>query len=185
MFDSSNSKFISIDDLVQYEASNSVSPSIIDGFTNESAALVAYLQTQAHAESVSNVSKTFLLITSDHKQVLGFFSIAMSSIQRNVIRAHGMPYMTVPAALIGRLGRSLNHVGCGIGELLLFESFKNVVSIAQYIGVKVILTDAKDTNAQDFYQSYGFKPVRQQATGVFPFKLYLSLDTAKEAVASY
>ncbi|MGE3610460.1 MAG: GNAT family N-acetyltransferase [Bacteriovoracaceae bacterium] len=185
MFDSTNSKFVSIENLISYEQEQNISPSALTNFQNESRALVDFLNNQSHAESVLSVSKTFLLVTLDYKEVLGFFSISTNSIDRNGIRYHGMPYPDVPAALIGRLGRSSKHVKQGIGELLLFESLKNIVSISDLIGIKVIITDAKDNKAQDFYMKYGFKAVRGQTAGQFPFKLYLIIDTAKEAVAKY
>lgn len=185
MFDASNSKFVSIEDFVDFEQQNQVSPSVLSKFKNESSALVNYLTGQAHTESKLSVSKTFVLVTLNYSEVLGFFSISTTSIHRQDFRSHGMPYLIVPAALIGRLGRNSNYLKKGIGEILLFESLKQIVSIADMIGIKVIVTDAKDQNAMKFYQRYGFKNVKNQVAGNFPFRMYLIIDTAKEAVANY
>lgn len=185
MFDSSNSKFISIEEL-NFIESMSGAPSIINAFQNEEHALVNFLLNQAYAESVANLSKTFLLVSLDLKTILGYFSISTDTVARNTIKVpHGTLYNTIPAALIGRLARDSRNRGTGIGEVLLFESFKNIVSISNLIGLKVIITDAKNATAKTFYESYGFKAVKGQTAGQFPFRLYLSVVDAKAAVAAY
>jgi hypothetical protein len=70
-------------------------------------------------------------------------------------------------------------------EILLFEALKQIVSISNLIGLKVILTDAKDARSQKFYESYGFKAVKQKVAESYPLKLYLLIDHAKAEVAAY
>lgn len=182
MFDAGNSQIISIDDFSSMEESVGA----IASFQNEATELVTFLQNQAYAESLANLSKTFLLISNDNKKLYGYFSVSTSAIDRKSFKApHGTTYPSVPAALIGRLGRDLNAKGQGVGEILLFEALKQIVSISNFIGLKVILTDAKDNKAQAFYESYGFKAIKGQQAGVRPFKLYLLIDVAKHAVANY
>ena len=182
MIDGINSNFISIDDFHPLE----VSASAITNFKNESGELVKFLNQQSFAESLANLSKTFLLTSNDQKIIYGYFSISTSVIERKSFRApHGTSYSIVPAALIGRLCRDLNFKGQGIGEILLFEALKQIVSISNLIGLKVVLTDAKDTWAQNFYETYGFKIVKGQVKGSYPVKLYLLVDSAKIAVAAY
>jgi predicted GNAT family N-acyltransferase len=181
MINGANSKFISIDDfhLVQDAVS------IIANFKNEAPGLVKFLREQAHAESMANLSKTFLLVAENNKIILGYFSISTSVVDRKQVKTpHGTTYSCVPSALIGRLARDLKTKGQGVGEILLFEALKNIVSISSLIGLKFILTDAKEIKARGFYESYGFKVIKGQEEK-YPLKLYLPLDLAKVAIATY
>ncbi len=106
MVDGNNSKFISIDDFhLMMDAI-----SILANFKNEAPELVVFLNKQAHAESMANLSKTFLLLTNDEKKILGYFSISTSEIARKVVKAsHGTTYANVPSALIGRLALAFQY----------------------------------------------------------------------------
>jgi predicted GNAT family N-acyltransferase len=182
MVDGNNSRFISIDDFHLIVDAISV----LANFKNEAPELVTFLNKQAHAESMANLSKTFLLITNDQKKVHGYFSISTSEIARKVVKApHGTTYSNVPSALIGRLARDIDSKGHGVGEVLLFEALKQIVSISNLIGLKFILTDAKNNKAQSFYESYGFKAIKGQVEGQYPLKLYLPIDFAKTTIANY
>jgi hypothetical protein len=61
MFDAGNSKIVSIDDFSSMEESVGA----IASFKNEATELVTFLQNQAYAESLANLSKTFLLISGE------------------------------------------------------------------------------------------------------------------------
>ena len=67
----------------------------------------------------------------------------------------------------------------------LLKNGVGILSLSNLIGLKVIITDAKNVTAKGFYESYGFKAVKGQAAGQFPFRLYLSVVDAKAAVAAY
>ncbi len=83
MFDAGNSKILSIDDISSMEESVSA----IASFKNEATELVTFLQNQAYAESLANLSKTFLLISNDHKKLYGYFSVSTSGIDRKSFKA--------------------------------------------------------------------------------------------------
>ena len=181
MINGMNSKFIAIEDF--YLSQDAVA--VIANFRNEAPELIKFLREQGYAESLANLSKTFLLVSEDKKKIWGYFSISTSIIDRKQIKApHGTTYPSVPAALIGRLARDLDVRGQRVGESLLFEALKNIVSISSLIGLKFILTDAKDMKARSFYESYGFKVIKG-TNEKYPLKLYLPIDIAKVAVASY
>jgi GNAT superfamily N-acetyltransferase len=60
----------------------------------------------------------------------------------------------VPAALPGRLAVSLDYQGKGLGGVLLSDAVLRTARAE--LGVFTLLVDAKDENAQRFYEHYGF-----------------------------
>jgi GNAT superfamily N-acetyltransferase len=66
-------------------------------------------------------------------------------------------YGAVPAALIERLARGERVRGQGIGELLLADAIRRVLSASRLITVFALVVDAKDDHAVAFDQGFGFR----------------------------
>jgi len=80
-------------------------------------------------------------------------------------------YPTVPAVLIGWLGRHSDHVGQGLGEALLFDAIETLATAP--IGAHAIFADAIDDQAANVYVAFGFAPLVRR-----PRTLYLPVATA-------
>jgi hypothetical protein len=108
-------------------------------------------------------------------QVAGFYTLSSSNVPLSEVPerlAKKLPrYPTVPAVLIGWLGRHSDYAGVGLGEVLLFDAVRTVASAA--IGVHAIFADAIDDKAVAFYESFDFV-----ALVVRPRTLYLPMTTA-------
>src|SRR3546814_8343074 len=63
-------------------------------------------------------------------------------------------YPTVPAVLIGWLGRDQSYAGFGLGEALLFDAIKTIAEAP--IGAHAIFADAIDEKAAAFYAAFRF-----------------------------
>lgn len=108
-------------------------------------------------------------------RVAGFYTLSSSNVPLNDVPetlAKKLPhYPTVPAVLIGWLGRHSEYTGRGLGEVLLFDAIKTVATAP--IGAHAIFADAIDDKAASFYAAFGFEPLIER-----PRTLYLSVATA-------
>jgi ribosomal protein S18 acetylase RimI-like enzyme len=108
-------------------------------------------------------------------RVAGFYTLSSSNVPLNQVPsalATQLPrYPTVPAVLIGWLGRHSDFGGLGLGEALLFDAIKTVEMAL--IGAHAIFADAIDDKAASFYEAFGFAPLVTR-----PQTLYLPMATA-------
>lgn len=105
-------------------------------------------------------------------QLAGFYTLSASNVPLLDIPpdlARRLPrYPSVPAVLIGWLARHLDFAGAGVGELLLTDAIRTIVTAP--IGAHAVFADAIDEHAAAFYASFGFTPLLER-----PQTLYLPL----------
>lgn len=113
-------------------------------------------------------------------RVAGFYTLSSSNVPLNEIPeplAKKLPrYPSVPAVLIGWLGRHSDYAGQGLGEALLFDATKTVATSP--IGAHAIFADAVDDKAASFYAAFGFVPLVDR-----PRTLYLPVATAQRLLS--
>lgn len=85
-------------------------------------------------------------------------------------------YPTVPAVLVGWLGRDQSYAGLGLGEALLFDAIRTVAEAP--IGAHAIFADAIDGKAAAFYAAFGFTALSDR-----PNTLYLPVATAERLLS--
>jgi hypothetical protein len=61
--------------------------------------------------------------------------------------------------------------------LLLVDALKRIVDVSENVGVTLILVDAKDDKAANFYRHFGFASLPDT-----PLRLALPVTTAKQAL---
>jgi predicted GNAT family N-acyltransferase len=115
--------------------------------------------------------------------VVGYYCISTASVEYTALpnklkRERGQPSQT-PLAIIGRLARDVRYRGTGLGQDLLFDAFKRIISVSETIGMRCVLVHAIDDKALAFYKQYGFVEAP-----VSPRTLYLPLETAIAAVSA-
>jgi ribosomal protein S18 acetylase RimI-like enzyme len=108
-------------------------------------------------------------------RLAGFYTLSSSYVPLNEVPeapAKKLPrYPSVPAVLIGWLGRHADYSGQRLGEALLFDAIRTVATAP--IGAHAIFADAIDDKAASFYASFGFVPLIER-----PRTLYLPVATA-------
>jgi ribosomal protein S18 acetylase RimI-like enzyme len=119
----------------------------------------------------------FLACDIAAERVAGFYTLSSSNVPLNEVPealARKLPrYPTVPAVLIGWLGRHVDYAGLGLGEALLFDAIRTVA--AAPVGAHAVFADAIDDGAAAFYRAFGFLPLVTR-----PRTLYLPLAIALE-----
>jgi predicted GNAT family N-acyltransferase len=118
-----------------------------------------YIRTQAGQDTKKNLAAVFVL-TPDGSTIAGYYTLSQFSVELDEIPDMIAKKLTrlsdIPATLIGRLARSRNFYGKGVGELLLMDALHRALVNSKEIASWAVIVDAKDDNASRFYAQYGF-----------------------------
>jgi len=154
------------------------------GFTCGVPALDDFFRRHAFGNHRRGLGRTFVLhgIPPGQPSILGFYTLSMAVIEgRTVPRElrHGLPRYPLPVALIGRLAVHQDVHGQGIGEFLLGDALRRILSGAETVGCFGVIVDAKDEGARRFYEHYGFVDLDER--GPYPRRMFIALETVRPA----
>jgi len=130
-------------------------------FSCEHEPLNRYLREQASQDIKKRVTAVYVL-TPDGKTIAGYYTLSQYAIDagelppETIQKLHFPRYDKLPATLLGRLARSQEFKGKGVGELLLMGALTRALDHSRNIASLVVVVDAKDEKAKAFYRSYGF-----------------------------
>ena len=139
-----------------------------------------WFRRRAGQDERRNIARVFVAVDSE-LGVVGFYSLNSFRLDFDELPeeiARKLPrYDGIPAAPIGRLARDIRVRGKGVGELLVADAVRRILSAAQSLAVFAIMVDAKDERAATFYESFGFRrfPLR-------PNRLFLLASSAVKAL---
>lgn len=140
-----------------------------------------WFRTRAGQDQRRRVAQVFVALSGE--RVVGFYSLSMFTLALDDLPnelARKLPrYDAIPAALIGRLARSRDARGTGLGGLLLADAVTRVLAATESVAAYAIVVDAKDEGGLKFYRSHGFIPLPSR-----PRRLFLLAETAAAAVKS-
>ncbi len=141
----------------------------------------AYFRMTVSQDVKRHYAQCFVLVEKETERLAGFYSLSATNIPLTEIPSdltRKLPrYPTVPAALIGWLGRDAGFRGQEIGAMLLRDAVVRVA--ASNIGVYALCADAIDDAAAGFYRRFLFTPFEGR-----PRSLFLPLTTALKAFES-
>ncbi|TXL20843.1 GNAT family N-acetyltransferase [Methylococcaceae bacterium HT5] len=116
-----------------------------------------YLQRFANQDQKRDLSRIHVL--AEEMRIIGYYSISS-----HAVLTHELPdkqrishYSATPFLLLGRLAVDKNFQQQGYGNALIFHAFKTTMEAAEKIGISGMVVDAKDENAANFYEKFGFK----------------------------
>lgn len=120
-------------------------------------------------------------MTPDGKTIAGYYTLSQYTIKTGdlppdlVQLLHLPKYDNLPATLLGRLARSKELKGRGLGELLLMGALKRALEHSRNIASVAVVVDAIDEHARAFYRRYGFIDVPNR-----PNRLFLPMKTVAQ-----
>lgn len=123
------------------------------------------------------LSRTYLAIDDATRQVGGYFSLTMASVDREdagkVPELERLPRFPVPAVLLARLAVDERIQGQGLGRYLFEEALGLTLTLARTgpARFRLLVTDAIDDRAVRFYAHFGLVPI----TDGFPCRMVLDL----------
>ena len=120
-----------------------------------------YLKNLASQAVEKNLAAVFIL-TPNGKSIAGYYTLSSYTVKLDEIPEEIARKLTrmpeVPATLIGRLARSIDLRGQGIGEILLVDALKKALQNSSHVASWAVIIDAKDEKAANFYKRFGFIP---------------------------
>jgi GNAT superfamily N-acetyltransferase len=153
-----------------------------DGFDCGSDPLNLFLKQTAWQHAERGISRTFVLVDEDApplKPVFGFFSLNLCQIKSETMPAAEAKRLPREAGAVrlGRLAVHLEHQGQGLGKMLVMGAMRKFMEIFRTAGGIGLFVDAKDANARQFYEKFGFIPIPPN-----DLELFLPVKTIEEAV---
>lgn len=116
-----------------------------------------------HGVTAAAVGSARPYVMTDAQQdgrVVGYHAMTASAVthEQATERAKaGMPRHPIPAVLLSRLAIDRTVQGLGVGAWLLRDVMLRTVTVAEEVGVRVLLVHAFDDNAQGFYKRHGLE----------------------------
>lgn len=144
-------------------------------FTTGHSRIDSYFREQVSQDVKRNYAACYVLIERASGKLAGAYTLSSHAIALTDIApelAKKLPrYPSVPAALIGWLGRDQSFAGAGVGSMLLYDAISRIAHAP--IGVHAICADAIDDAAAAFYLAHQFQPLVSR-----PQSFYLPMKTA-------
>jgi GNAT superfamily N-acetyltransferase len=109
-----------------------------------------------------NIGRTYVAVRLGEKQVLGYYTLASSSIPFQNLpepSARKLPRHPVPVILLARLAVDQSVQGQEWGEGLLIDAVHRGIGLSDALGIHAVEVDAIDQQARAFYEKYGFVPL--------------------------
>jgi predicted GNAT family N-acyltransferase len=150
----------------------------LSGFDCGIEGLNVWLNTQALRAQKSDTARTYVWTRPGDRRVAAYYSIAPTQVKRDEI-THGLAggVGMVPAYLLARLALDQSLRSQGLGSELLFDALDMIVCAARDAAGRLIVVDAIDDNAADFYRYHNFVPVKEN-----PLRLVMKVSTARKAL---
>lgn len=141
-----------------------------------------YLRKTARQHNEKGVSRTFVLVDTEKPgKILGFFTLAgCEVVATDLPSKYAKKYPDkAPAARLARLAVSVDRQRKGLGGIMMVEAMRRTLSVSENIGIIGFFVDAKNQDAREYYEQYGFIPLPDK-----PLTLFLPLATLAAAVES-
>jgi len=140
------------------------------------AAMNEFLHRYARQSHDAGGAKTFLAIdNADNTTVLGFYSLApgaLAYVDTPEMVRRGLARHDVPGFRLARLATQVRLQGKGVGGQLLAAAGRRCLRAAANVGGVMLIIDAKNERAADWYATYGAVPL-----AATPLTLVMSLAT--------
>ena len=144
------------------------------GFQCGELALDEYLRKYAVQQSAKGLSAVFVVVDSAQpRKILGFYTLSATHIGAEQLSAADrkkLPRYPIPCFRMGRLARSVDGRGAGLGAMLIGLAVDRCRNARTQVGAYALLVDAKSEKAKAFYQHYSFTAFTDS-----PMALYLPL----------
>lgn len=134
-----------------------------------------YLHKQANQDVKRKLSACFVIRDGQTDLIKGYYTLSNNSIPLEVIpdeirKKLPKSYKTIPTTLLGRLAIDHNYQGQGIGKLLLIDALKRSYELSKSIGSFAVIVDPLDSEAERFYEKYGFIKLPDSKKMFLPIK---------------
>jgi GNAT superfamily N-acetyltransferase len=146
-----------------------------DAFRCGAESLDNYLKTQASQDMRLKANAVFVLVEADApERIAGYFTLCACGLAPGAIpdeaRKHLPRYPQVSATLLGRLAVRVDLQGRGLGSVLLAEALRKAYENAAVVGSSMVVVDAIDERAANFYRAHGFLRLPESMRLILPLR---------------
>jgi predicted GNAT family N-acyltransferase len=147
-----------------------------NSFTCGVESLDRYLKSQAGQDMRRKANAVFILSeVGEPHRVLGYYTLCAMALSQGDVpeaaRKHVPRYPLVSTTLIGRLAVAKDRQGQRLGGVLLADALKRAFESASTVGSSMVIVDALDEAAADFYASHGFVRLPESLRLVLPMRV--------------
>jgi GNAT superfamily N-acetyltransferase len=132
------------------------------GFSCGEPTLDRYLNEQASQHHRDGIATTHVLLDDrDSTRILGFYTLSAAQLALADLDAADrkrLPRYPVPAARLARLAVASDERNKGFGALLIAHTVERCIRLRDELGIRLLVVDALNENAERFYRTYGFTP---------------------------
>lgn len=133
-----------------------------------------YLRRRATQDRRRNLTQIYVLVDSEAPTlVLGYYTLSAAQVEVNQLseaERRKLPRYPIPCFRMGRFAVQESTQGRGLGKQLLGCAVDRCLQARKEVAAYAIVVDAKDDNAQSFYEHFGFTRFSDK-----PLSLYLPL----------
>lgn len=141
-------------------------------------ALDRYLRERARKEMEQRIAAVWILYDEKDTRIAGYYTLSAIAVERSdlppTFTRRMARYDVYPATLIGRLAVDTEYRGQRLGGRLLLDALARALAASREVASVAVLTDAKNENAQSFYEHYGFVPLPNEQ---HQRRLFLPMET--------
>ncbi len=127
-------------------------------FSCSDEAVDLFLREKAMQDQLLGLGRTRVLFYSDKpSEIAGFYTLVMCPISQDSI-PNDKPKIKRPisAILLGQIGVDVKFQSKGLGNKLLFEAQATVFDIADKVGARAMVLDARTESLVSWYESHDF-----------------------------
>ena len=139
-----------------------------------------FLARYARQSHESGASKTYVAVDDDGKTIRGFYTLSPAQVDFSfapeVARPAGGGRYPIGGFRLGRLAVSKAVQGQGLGGQLLIAAARRCIQVSLQVGGSLLLIDAKDQRAADWYKTYGALEIPKAPLSlVLPYAVFLDV----------
>lgn len=121
--------------------------------------VTGFLREKALQDQKRDLSRTMILIDEkvDSTRILGYHTLLMMQIRQEEI-PNDRPRITrgIPVILLGQIGIDQNYKGNRFGELLLMDAQARTAKVADKVGIRAMMLDARNERLARWYERHDF-----------------------------
>lgn len=135
---------------------------VLDEFTSDRPELDAWVRGEARRAQARGMARVTVWCESDSNVVVAFYAITPTQVVPDgLTRSARAGYSgVIPGYLIAKLALSRQLMGRGLGGQVLLEALETIAAAATLAAGRLVVVDALDDRAFEFYRHFGFTPVR-------------------------
>ncbi len=117
-----------------------------------------YLKKYALQNQKKDAARTYVVTVLEDK-IVGYYTLVFGSVSYEEATEEvsaGLGKYPIPVILLARLAVDISQKGKGLGKALVKDALIRAIQAADIAGLRAFLIHAKDENARNFYQKFGF-----------------------------